>query len=464
MAPAAPEPGATPSHLQAATLLAACPELLQAATIHVAFSGGLDSTVLLHLLHSLRVQGLLKTPLHAVHVNHRLQAGAEQWEQHCRRFCIALGCDFQSIPVVVQLDSGDSPEEAARKARHAAFAELLAPGAVIVLAHHQDDQVETVLFRLLRGSGASGLAGMPRVRPCGQGLLLRPLLEISRASLRAHAKAAGLHWIEDPSNDELRYDRNFLRNRILPQLQQRWPGVAQAISRSARLSSETASLLSALAEQDLAQVRGKPPTVLRCQALQQHDVPRQRNLLHHWLWGLHYSHGFAAPTHQVLEASTGQLLPAAPDANPSICWGQGEAAVELHRYRDELHVMKALPPVPAALVWCTDQPLELPAPLGILSLVPATGPGLARSRVGTLEVRFRSGGEQVRLTGRPLRPLKKILQEFGIPTWLRDRVPLLYCEDNLVAVADLLVCDGWQDESGQNACRILWQRPDSDCG
>jgi len=459
MAPAAPEPGAVPTHL-----LAACPELLQASVIHVAFSGGLDSTVLLHLLYCLRQQGLLQCPLHAVHVNHRLQASADQWEQQCRSVCAALELDFTSIPVAVDLDGGDSPEESARKARHAAFAALLAPGAVIVLAQHQDDQVETVLFRLLRGSGASGLAGMPRVRPCGNGLLLRPLLDISRASLRVYGEAAGLHWIEDPSNEELRFDRNFLRKRILPQLQQRWPGVAQAVSRSARLSAETADLLAALAELDLAQVRGAQPTVLRCPPLLQFDVTRQRNLLHHWLWGLHYSHGFAAPTHQVLEATTGQLLLAAPDANPSVSWGQAAAAGELHRFRDELHVLKPLPPVPASLVWQTAEPLVLPEPLGILRLVPALGPGLALARVETLEVRFRSGGEQVRLPGRPQRPLKKLLQELGIPTWRRNHIPLFYCAGNLVAVADLLVCDGWQNEPGQNACHIQWQRPDSDCG
>lgn len=431
--------------------------------MHVALSGGLDSSVLLHLLHALRSLRLLQGTLHALHVNHNLQADAGIWEQHCRQSCARLDIPIRCITVEVVAD-GASPEEAARKARHAEFANLLQPGEVLVLAHHRDDQVETVLFRLLRGSGTAGLAGMPQSRACGKGLLLRPLLDMPRSSLRAHAETAGLEWIEDPSNRDTRYERNFLRNSILPALQERWPGLAGAVTRSAALCAESAVLQTELATLDLQVAGSADATRLPCTHLRRLSAPRLRNLLYHWLQALHANHGFAAPTHQLIQQIINEVLAAAPDATPVLCWGTGAQAGEVHRHRDTLYMLRPLPPLPESIQWHTATPLPLPAGLGTLALEPSPEPGLARDLAETLEIRFRSGGETLKSAGRPTRPLKKLLQESGVPPWLRSRIPLLYSAGKLVALADLLVCEDALDKTGQNACRIVWQRPDADCG
>ena len=158
------------------------------------------------------------------------------------------------------------------------------------------------------------------------------------------------------------------------------------------------------------------------------------------------------------------LLPAAPDAGPLLGWGSQAQSSELRRYRDMLYVVRPLPEISRALQWQTDKPLQLPAPLGQLSLQPCAAPGLPLALVGNLEVRFRSGGEQVKAAGRPTRLLKKVLQDSGVPPWLRDKIPLLYVENKLVAVADLLITDAWQQNYGDDCCRIVWQRSDLDCG
>ncbi len=460
-----PESGTPGTHARLAAFVQDCPELRQASHIAVGFSGGLDSTVLLQLLHDAQAQGRLKATLRVLHVNHQMQADAARWEERCRAHCAALGLPFECIRVAVAAVPGESLEEAAREARHAAFAATLQPGEVLALAQHRDDQVETVLFRLLRGSGAAGLAGMPRTRPCGAGHLVRPLLDASRAELMDFAEARALSWIEDGSNSDQRFDRNFLRARVLPLLHQRWPGLATTVQRSARLSGEAAALLDEFAMLDLAAAAGPRAEQLQIAALLPLSGARQRNALRHWLQNLCARKSWAAPTHQVLERIVSEVMLAEADAEPLLSWGEGGAAVELRRHRGLLHVLAPLPPPPDTVMWKAGEVCVLPEPLGVLELQPATtGSGLPCDRLHDLRVCFRRGGERVKAAGKPTRPLKKILQDAGVPPWLRECVPLLYVKDELVAVADLLVCEGWLTEAPENRCQILWRHPDLDCG
>jgi tRNA(Ile)-lysidine synthase len=459
---AAAEP-AVPELPVPAGLLRACPEFASARRVIVGFSGGLDSTVLLHLLEQAYATGLLRGSLLALHVNHALQPAADSWQEHCRDLSARFGIAFEAVRAPVTLTPGASPEDCARDARYGVFVERLQHGDVLALAHHRDDQAETVLFRLLRGSGAGGLAGMPRMRACGAGVLLRPLLDYDRAALLAHAQSFRLNWIDDASNLDRRYDRNCLRHDVLPLLRQRWPGLNTALARSAQLSGEAAALLDTLARIDLVAAAGPRGEQLRCDVLSTFDAARQRNLLRYWLETLHASHGFALPNHHVLHAVVAEVLPAAVDAEPLVAWGEGAARVELRRHRGLLHVCAPLPEMAMQLCWHTGEPLQLPAPLGWLTLEPAAS-GLPRARLGDLRIAFRQGGEQVTVAGRQSRPLKKILQDAGVPPWLRDRIPMLYAGDELVAVADLLVCEGWLTRDAQDACRIVWAHPDLDCG
>ena len=293
-------------------------------------------------------------------------------------------------------------------------------------AHHRDDQAETLLLQLLRGAGPHGLAAMPTTSRLGPGWLLRPLLEVDRSELLDYALEHGLHWIEDVSNADTRFDRNYLRQRILPLLRERWPAVGRNLARSARWCAETADWLDADADADLARVAAQRPDALHIPALRALGEPRQRNALRRWLRRL----GLPVPDSQQLRHILHDALTAARDRQPCIRWPGGE----VRRYRDMLH---ALPPPPEhdarqTFIWRHETnvypPLDLPG-LGTLRLRATFGEGLrAETLAGaTLTIRFRQGGERFRPVGRHHgQELKKLLQEAGIPPWERDRLPLIY--------------------------------------
>lgn len=231
-----------------AKLLQALAPWRSAPAWHIAFSGGLDSTVLLHLLANLANTDTLP-PLGAVHVHHGLQTAADAWPAHCQSICDNLGVPLRVMRVQVQ--PGASLERAARDARYQAFIEVTGAGQVLLTGQHRDDQAETLLFRLLRGAGVRGLSAMPAQRPLAAGYLVRPLLEVSRAELEAYAEEYQLEWIEDPSNADSRFSRNYLRHRVLPTLTERWPQAVSSLARTAEHLSEAQGLLGELAVMDL---------------------------------------------------------------------------------------------------------------------------------------------------------------------------------------------------------------------
>lgn len=417
-------------------------------TWRVAFSGGLDSTVLLHLLVDLAQQHRLP-PIAAVHVHHGIQAVAEAWPKHCQAVCDALGLPLQVIDV--QVPGGASLEQAAREARYGAFARLTASNELLLTAQHRDDQAETLLFRLLRGAGVRGLSAMPSVRPLGGGQLLRPLLDVPRAELERYATEHRLSWVEDPSNADHQYSRNYLRHQVMPALTARWPQAALSMSRSAAHLSEAQGLLDELAIMDLEAARtlsdfpwlGLPSLAL--EPLQGLSAARQRNALSHWL------------------SRFGRL----PDADHWRGWDNlRDAAVagrpiwrladgELHRAAGRIWWLSGawLQAVDGRLPWsCPQSPLQLPGN-GQVAL-------LGTPPTGSLHVRYRQGGEVVQLAGRGHRDLKRLLNESGLPGFVRGRLPLLYQDERLLAVANLpaLAANpraGWQ---------LQWQPPNSDQG
>ncbi|NNG62887.1 tRNA lysidine(34) synthetase TilS, partial [Pseudomonas fragi] len=267
-------------------LLKALEPWRNAGAWHVALSGGLDSTVLLHVLAQLRQTRSLP-PLSAIHVHHGLQAAADEWPAHCQALCNALGVPLQVVHVHVQ--AGASLERAAREARYQAFVTLTRAQEVLLTGQHRDDQAETLLFRLLRGAGVSGLAAMPRQRRLGEGNLCRPLLDVSRTDLEAYAREHSLGWIEDPSNQQTDFSRNYLRHEIFPLLTRRWPQAAASMARSAAHCAEAQGLLDDLARQDL-QAAGAVSEFdwLGLPSLELAPITclspaRQRNALRYWL-------------------------------------------------------------------------------------------------------------------------------------------------------------------------------------
>lgn len=412
----------------------------------VAFSGGLDSQVLLHALAAGREQ--FPASLSALHVNHNLQPDAPAWAEHCRAVCAALGIEYRALSVQARPQPGESPEAAARMARYRALTGAVPAGGVLLTAQHQDDQAETLLLQLLRGAGPKGLAAMP-ARTTVEGVtLLRPLLDVGRAALHDYARQHGLTWVEDPSNAYTDYDRNFLRHEILPHLRTRWPAAGATLARAARHQAEAAQLLDELAEIDMPAGGSLAVT-----ALLRLSASRRTNLLRRWL----HVHGAPMPSAAVLERVDADLLHAAADAAPLVCWGE----VRLRRYRDRLYLddVREEGDPSRCLDWQPDRPLSLPG--GVLSACPAQGEGIAVRHLhgGHLQVRFRQGGESLRPVGRrEHHTVKHLFQESGVPPWERARVPLIYRGATLLAVAGHWESAEFQARPDEPGMRFLWGR------
>jgi tRNA(Ile)-lysidine synthase len=409
---------------------------------------------LLHALAALRpAYGFRLT---AIHVDHGLHPESGFWAHHCTAVCENLG-----IPVVVEVvrverATGKGLEAAARHARYAALARHLGPDETLLTAHHQDDQAETVLLHLARGTGMQGLAAMPEKTRFQGAWQVRPLLNFSRAELRSYALAENLRWIDDPSNTDTHYRRNLLRLTVLPQLAQTWPQVTAALARTARHARDCADLLDDVARQDVRACQDRAlPGVLSIGALVQLTPARQRNLVRYWLRTL----GHAAPSAQHLDDLLAGLAQPTRSGHGRYTW----PGTEIRRYRDQLHAMRPLATSTRGydLAWDLTTPLALPDDIGCLRWKETVGQGLARARLlhGPVRVRARSGGEVCRRAGRPFHQrLKKMLQECGVAPWWRERLPLIYVGDALVAVADLWVCEPYAATAGEEALRIVWER------
>jgi len=290
----------------------------------LAYSGGLDSQVLLHLLSQLPLN------LKAVYVDHGLQAESAQWAQHCQQCCDSLKVPFQQIHVDARAGRRESPEAAARKARYAALQSLMQPGDCLLTAHHQDDQAETLLLQLFRGAGVKGVAAMPFFKTWGPVYHARPLLEVGRASLHAYARQHQLKWVEDPSNLQLHYDRNFIRHQLMPLLQQRWPAIQSSLQRYAAHQGESEQLLQQLAQMDLASLEHSHE-FLSISSLAQLDALRQKNLLRYWL----SSNACPLPSSAILDEMLKQLVHGSEDSRAQVSW----AGMQARTFQGRLYVL-----------------------------------------------------------------------------------------------------------------------------
>jgi tRNA(Ile)-lysidine synthase len=413
--------------------------------LRVGYSGGMDSTVLLHALAHLpdaRARGL-----GAIHVDHGLHADSQRWAEHCAATCGALGVALDTVSVQVADIAPLGLEAAARAARRRAFAALLPVGALLALAQHRDDQAETLLLRLLHGAGHEGLAGMRGLRRFDPGWLWRPLLALGRAELAGYATRHGLTWVDDPSNADARHARNHLRHAVLPALASRWPDAAARIAAAAARLGEEAEVLESLAQRELAQAQGVDPATLSVAALKSLPLALRRAALGRWLDQL----GLPRPPPGLWSRLEPDLLRARADATPLLAWH----GAELRRHRDSLHAMRPLPP--AAEDWSRDwtgaTPLSLPAGFGSLALDPAVA-------LPTMRVGARRGGERLQQAG-ARRELRTLLQDLGVPPWVRARLPLLWsAEGELLAAADLALAPGFEAQQRAAQTRLRWAPPD----
>jgi tRNA(Ile)-lysidine synthase len=414
-------------------------------TVYVGFSGGIDSTVLLHAAVR-HCAG--RTRVRAVHVDHGLHADAAAWQRHCEGVCAQLNVPLLSHAVEVQ--ARRNVEAAARDARYAVWNALLQRGQVLLLGHQRDDQIETLLLRLiLRGGGADLLAGMRPRRPLGEGELLRPLLDLPRRSVRDYAAACELRWIEDPSNLGQRFDRNFLRHEILPRLAARWPGAQGGLARAVVRLREDAEFTTQALDAVLAHCIDAPPSpsgagldgaalaIVRLLA-----QPAPGRVVRHWLAG----YGLHRVSERGLEAFIAQLH-APPDRHPVF---RVDRAHSIRRFRGLLHLVvdAVLQPPPPGQAWQVHEPLRLVT--GSLSASRLTGPGLDGS-IASLRVEYGDHARRLRPYRRTgSRSVKRLLHDARVPPWLRPAWPLLFHGEDLVAVPGVAVDASRARDRGSN--------------
>lgn len=429
--------------------------------IVVAYSGGLDSSVLLRALAALYSDGQIPA-FRAIHVHHGISPDASVWQAHCEQVCGDLRVPLHVEKVVVVAGSRGL-EDAAREARYDAISEFLKPGDNLLTAQHLDDQAETVLLRLLRGSGPRGLGAMREVRALGVGRIVRPLLCWGRVDLLDYANRCGISWVEDSSNADLHLDRNYLRHQVMPALARRWPRYAANLARSARLARDADQALQAAARSGLLAVNADNGS-LCVDWLRGQPVPRQGALLQEWARIL----GLPAPGARAIREILNVVLVAAHDRLPEIQWGPAEARAILRRYRDLLYLGKLPQPHDASLrVPWDPKPATLLPDGSTMHAEQCRGAGIAASLlVGSdIEIRFRQGGERCRPSGRSgSHPLKKIFQELAVPPWQRDRVPLIYNGQQLLAVAGYFVCDGCVAGRDQRGWKLSWEPREIEAG
>ncbi|HJU08934.1 MAG TPA: tRNA lysidine(34) synthetase TilS [Rhodanobacteraceae bacterium] len=417
----------------------------------VAHSGGADSTALLHALA--QIPQARERGLRALHVDHGLHEDSARWAEHCRRFCDAIDVPIEIVRVQVAHERSEGIEAAARRARHAAFASAIQAGEWLALAHHRDDQVETVLLKLLRGAGPQGLGGMRELRAVGAGMLWRPLLDCPRSVLRGYVAQHQLAFIDDPSNADTRLSRNYLRAEIIPKLLAHWPHALESIAHSAELCREAAAFLDAEAETALTRLRNGNGTLDAHGWSALPDALRMP-VLECWL----HQQNLHAPRPTRCEELRRQIEQAREDREPCIVWPDGE----IHSWRGALHAMPPLKEIPRDWEANWDgAKLELPGGAGVLLLRSSQSSDVeASSKLQSpLRVRFRRGGERIKPAGDAhTRELRDLLQGARIPPWQRGRIPLIFREDELLAVGDVWITKAGEKFFGDAGSSVEWRR------
>jgi len=398
----------------------------------IGFSGGLDSTVLLHALAQLQ----LPVQLRALHINHQISPNADVWQLQCANFCAQYSIAFHAEKVRVE-NTGKGIEDAARAARYSVFEKNIAPTDYLLTAHHANDQAETLLLRLMRGTGPRGLAAMASVRILGAGLLARPLLHFTRVELEAYALAHQLSWVDDESNLDDDYDRNFLRNQVMPLLHSRWPEFKRKWQQTAELCAQQEAVMEEIAREDL--VRAEPVAErvgqsIELDALLGLSPARKQNILRYWLRLINHT----TPEQLHWQQIEQQIFGGREDSQTRVAWGN----VALQTYRQRLYALPLQLPE-----------LELKFELRLSAIKPRL-----KTDLPDLQIRYRAGSERCKPVGRAhSQTLKKLLQEYALEPWLRDKVPLVFSGDDLVAVGDLWVCAEFVAAEDEAGFTLTWQ-------
>jgi tRNA(Ile)-lysidine synthase len=411
----------------------------------VGFSGGADSTALLYALK--RLESQLETPVKAVHVNHGIHADADGWQEHCEDFCRQQEVTLICLTINPESHSGKGLEAEARHLRYQALSALLEPGDSILTAHHADDQAETLLLNLMRGSGVDGLSAMPQSRPLGAGILLRPLLDFENTELVSYLQENNIAWLEDPSNQLLNHDRNFLRLEIMPLLENRWHGVSKRMLLTRNAMAEARSLLERLADEYLEQYL-RHRLVLQIATQLEKDPALFKLVIRRWL----KQSGVPSIPVRSLETLYDQVFQAADGHKISIQWGD----CLLRLYQDQLWLQQDIEilPCPGAQWSVSQAAIDLGGDYGKLTLEGPDGIGPPEELV--ISSRQNCEVNTIR-QGTHHKNLKNLFQAAGIPSWLRDSIPLCRLKGELVAIGDWCFDDQFAAWMSENHVNLTWQ-------
>ncbi len=400
------------------------------------------------------LEQVLKDKITAVYVDHGLQAQASSWAEHCANQANRFGICFRALSVDARHGKRESPEEAARNARYQALQSLLAEDDVLLLGQHREDQMEAVLLQLFRGAGLAGLSGMPEKMVFGKGVLLRPFLNISKQQIKDYAALHKLDWIEDPTNQLNDFDRNYLRNEIIPLIRKRWPSVDKTISRSARHCAEANRVVSEVTEQHYSVIIDENQNALLIPELQKLGSNERSLVIRNWLYQINRK----MPSEQIVQQVLDEVINARNDRNPQLQY----LNLSIRRFRDKVYVLPQESDIDfkKQLCWPESQTELILENNGVLKIIQSASGIKAEywQQAKQIYVAYRQGGEGLHLPGRKGRhQLKNLFQEAGVPPWERIKMPLLYFDTHLVAVSEIWVADEFYGEQG-DCYQLQWQR------
>ena len=415
----------------------------------IAFSGGVDSTVLLHVMKNIIDE---KSQIRAIHINHNIVDNSKVWTKTCKSICKNFGIDIEIISLEVT-HNGYGLEAAARDERYEKLKEKLYENEYLLTAHHEEDQMETVFLRMARGTGLDGLQGINEKYSFGEGIIFRPMLEVSKTSVMDYAKEHQLKWVEDSSNQDTHFDRNFLRKKIIPQFRERWPSIASSVSRLSQLSAQNIKILNQIAEEDIGPIANMNELPLA--KLLDKSFERANNMLRYII----LANGMSIPSMKTLQDGLKEMLD--PETDKSVIAWKDYC---IRKYKNHLYFLSNsdLEPnkVDVRIPWEIGKTVNLGENIGTIEATFIHGDGLSIEKCkNKLTISYRQGGELIKPIGHRInKSLKNLFQENQILPWMRDKIPLIYYQDELVSVADLWFNQNYVASQNEAGFVVNWHK------
>ncbi len=420
---------------------------LETEEICLALSGGLDSMVLLHLMHAHLAE---RYKIRAIHVNHNLHENSDAWSIFCEEQCKKMDIDLLIKSIHPESD-GFGLESKARDERYRVIRDSLNLRETLLTAHHKDDQLETILFRIFRGTGIDGLRGVIPFQDDSINIIFRPLLDYSRADLERYASTNNIQWIEDGSNEDSSFDRNYIRNHIVPRIKDRWNKADNSAHRLSLIAAENIELLNEIASEDLS--KEAQFNSISISNFDSHSIPRIKNMIRFLI----EKNDMQMPSMYILNSGLSELM-INDEKSAEIKWGDHV----IRRFNGRLYFLNKYEVIPFAapedISWSINQPIDLDHPIGSLETGIADGNGVSLDKCSEhLQIKFRKGGEKISFSAqKKSKTLKDFFNERKILPWARDKIPLIYDDQHLICIGDFWINEDFLAKESERSFIIQW--------